>query len=191
MERSERIALGGARFDGHGLALPRKSVDPHDAGERPGFSHDGLRMRSSLAENGNLPVANASIGIASERRVKRGDIGGERASPWRGVGARGAIDVSRQRCSEAAVRPVVERGRVGGVAAVEGAAHRLDPLRNRDIRQPHLAQGVVEMQENAVDELLGHGVGEAAQRLEPPQHEAGVQREQLESPSSLSGTSSV
>src|SRR5271167_2789950 len=69
-----------------------------------------------------------------ERGVKRGDIECERAGPWRGVGAWRAVDVSRQRRGEAGGRPVVERGGVSGVAAVEGAAHRLETLRHGDIR---------------------------------------------------------
>src|SRR5271163_581162 len=72
-----------------------------------------------------------------KRLVKRGDIEREPASPRRAVGARGAVDVSRQGRGEAGGRPFVERGGVSGVAAVKGAAHRLEPLRHGDIRVPH------------------------------------------------------
>src|SRR5271163_4773269 len=87
-----------------------------------------------------------------KRLVKRGDIEGERARSPRAIGARDAVDVSRQGRGEAGGRPFVKRGGVSGVAAVEGAAHRLQALRHGDIRVPHLAQRIVEMKEDAVDE---------------------------------------
>ena len=116
---------------------------------------------------------------------------GQRFRFRNGLTTRGAVNIPGKHRGEIVGRGVVERSRISGVAAIEGASHFLQALRHANIRVANLAQRVIKMCEEAVYQILGDCVPDAAQRRQPTQDEPGVQRQKLEPAVEPSGAASA
>src|ERR1700722_18254491 len=125
-------------------------------------------MRNSGGERAKRETkAAACENLNRDRRqggVKRSDMPGQRFRFRNGLRTFGPVNIPRKRRGEIVWGGVVERSRISGVAAVEGAPHRLQAFRYANIRYAHLAQRVVEMGEEGVHQILGDRVRDAAQR---------------------------